>query len=45
MDSYSGAHVIEAFILGGAVTLLLTVTYYRKWSKWAKKAQDKMRGK
>jgi hypothetical protein len=42
---YTGAHVIEAFILGMAVAGFFSVMYYRRWSKWAAIINDKVRGK
>ena len=40
MDCYSGAHVIEALILGGFLTLVGTVVYYRRFSAWAAKIRE-----
>ncbi len=42
MDCYSGAHVIEALLLGGFLALVGTVAYYRKFSRWAGKINEKL---
>jgi len=42
MECYSGAHVIEALVLGGVLTLIGTVVYYRRFSQWTEKLRDKL---
>ncbi len=42
MESYTGAHVIEALVLGGLLTLVGTVVYYRRFSQWTKKLREKL---
>lgn len=42
MDCYSGVHVIEALILGGVLALVGTVVYFKRFSKWAKKINERL---
>jgi len=42
MECYTGAHVIEALVLGGVFSLVGTVVYYRRFSQWAKKLREEL---
>ncbi len=39
MECYSGTHVIEALFLGGGLSLIGTIVYYRRFSSWARKVR------
>jgi len=42
MECYTGAHVIEALVLGGVFTLVGTVVYYKRFSKWTEKLRERL---
>jgi len=42
MDCYTGAHVVEALVVGFVVAGIGFTVYYKKFSKWTKKLREKL---